>query len=153
MYFKKGQSAMEYLMTYGWAILIILIAVGALFSLGVFSPSVPNTCQFNTPFMCMGGDVKGTEAGTSDTLEFNIGVQSGISTPTLTAVTLGGEDILADCGTPTPTLTAGVETSVTCTGEYFTSVGEKFSGNVDFSYVGEAGTHTSSGTFSGTVEV
>ncbi len=26
---KKGQAAMEYLMTYGWAILIIIVVVGA----------------------------------------------------------------------------------------------------------------------------
>ena len=33
----KAQSAMEYLMTYGWAILIIAIVLAALFSLGIFS--------------------------------------------------------------------------------------------------------------------
>jgi hypothetical protein len=36
---KKGQSAMEYMMTYGWAILIIIVVVGALYAMGVFSPS------------------------------------------------------------------------------------------------------------------
>jgi hypothetical protein len=36
---RKAQSAMEYLMTYGWAILIIAVVLGALFSLGVFSGS------------------------------------------------------------------------------------------------------------------
>ena len=35
---KKGQTAMEYLMTYGWAILIIIIVAAALFALGVFNP-------------------------------------------------------------------------------------------------------------------
>jgi hypothetical protein len=34
---RKAQSAMEYLMTYGWAILIIAVVLGALFSLGVFN--------------------------------------------------------------------------------------------------------------------
>ena len=34
---EKSQSAMEYLMTYGWAILIIAVVLGALFSLGVFN--------------------------------------------------------------------------------------------------------------------
>jgi Concanavalin A-like lectin/glucanases superfamily len=33
----KSQSAMEYLMTYGWSILIIAVVLGALFQLGVFS--------------------------------------------------------------------------------------------------------------------
>lgn len=34
---KKGQTAMEYLLTYGWAILIILIVGGLLVYYGVFS--------------------------------------------------------------------------------------------------------------------
>ena len=33
---KKGQAAMEYLMTYGWAILIIIVVVAALYAMGVF---------------------------------------------------------------------------------------------------------------------
>ena len=39
----KGQTAMEYLMTYGWAILIVIIVVAALYMMGVFTvgPGVP----------------------------------------------------------------------------------------------------------------
>ena len=33
----KGQAAMEYLMTYGWAIIIIIVAVAALYAMGVFN--------------------------------------------------------------------------------------------------------------------
>jgi hypothetical protein len=33
----KGQTAMEYLMTYGWAILIVIVVVAALYSMGVFT--------------------------------------------------------------------------------------------------------------------
>ena len=36
---KKSQSALEYMMTYGWAILIIVIVAAVLYSLGIFSPS------------------------------------------------------------------------------------------------------------------
>ncbi len=35
---RSGQGALEYLMTYGWAILIIVIIGGALYSLGIFNP-------------------------------------------------------------------------------------------------------------------
>ena len=35
---SKGQAAMEFLMTYGWAILVVLIAVGALAYFGLLSP-------------------------------------------------------------------------------------------------------------------
>ena len=49
------QSAMEYLMTYGWAILIIAVVLGALFSLGVFNganfapKAPPGACQVFRP--------------------------------------------------------------------------------------------------------
>jgi len=51
----KAQSAMEYLMTYGWAILIISIVLAALFQLGVFNPMAfapkaqPGSCQVFRP--------------------------------------------------------------------------------------------------------
>ena len=47
----KSQSAMEYLMTYGWAILIIAVVLAVLFQLGVFSSgnfstrALPGSCQ------------------------------------------------------------------------------------------------------------
>lgn len=40
----KAQAAMEYLMTYGWAILIVIIVVAALWSMGVFRTTSPVTC-------------------------------------------------------------------------------------------------------------
>ena len=51
----KGQSAMEYLITYGWAILIIAIALGVLFELGLFNPSsfVSTSCIFPADFSCI----------------------------------------------------------------------------------------------------
>jgi hypothetical protein len=51
----KLQSAMEYLMTYGWAILIIAVVLGALFGLGFFNSSnnapkvPPGSCQVYRP--------------------------------------------------------------------------------------------------------
>ncbi len=52
---KKLQSAMEYLMTYGWAILIIAVVLGALFQLGIFNASTftpkapPGSCHVFRP--------------------------------------------------------------------------------------------------------
>ena len=34
---NKAQTAMEYLMTYGWAILIVIVVIAALYSMGVFT--------------------------------------------------------------------------------------------------------------------
>jgi hypothetical protein len=38
MFMKKGQAALEFLMTYGWAILIVVVVVAALFAMNVFNP-------------------------------------------------------------------------------------------------------------------
>ncbi len=35
----KGQAAIEFLMTYGWAILVLAVAIGAIALSGVFSPT------------------------------------------------------------------------------------------------------------------
>ena len=51
----KSQSAMEYLMTYGWSILIVAVILGALAYLGVFNPlyfapkANPGSCQAFRP--------------------------------------------------------------------------------------------------------
>jgi len=37
---RKGQSAMEYLMTYGWMILLIVVISGVLVYYGMFTPPV-----------------------------------------------------------------------------------------------------------------
>jgi hypothetical protein len=59
MKLKKAQSAMEYLMTYGWAILIIAVVLGALFSLGVFNGTGTNgtgtlgtACIARSDYLC-----------------------------------------------------------------------------------------------------
>ena len=51
---KKGQAAMEFLMTYGWAILAAVIAIGVLAYFGVFSPGdmMPTSCALSAPFGC-----------------------------------------------------------------------------------------------------
>ncbi|MBD3313845.1 hypothetical protein GF345_05365, partial [Candidatus Woesearchaeota archaeon] len=45
---KKAQAAMEFLMTYGWAILVVLVVIGALAYFGVLSPQrlLPDKCLF-----------------------------------------------------------------------------------------------------------
>jgi len=52
----KSQSAMEYLMTYGWAILVIAIILAALYTLGIFNPLTfeprlqPGGCYVERPY-------------------------------------------------------------------------------------------------------
>ncbi len=51
---RKAQAAMEFLMTYGWAILVVLICIGALAYFGVLSPRnlLPQKCIASTNFNC-----------------------------------------------------------------------------------------------------
>ncbi|MFH1470872.1 MAG: hypothetical protein ABIF01_03940 [Candidatus Micrarchaeota archaeon] len=52
--FRRAQAAMEYLMTYGWAILAIVIVLGALLYLGVFSlaSKAPDFCRPQVGMHC-----------------------------------------------------------------------------------------------------
>jgi len=55
----RGQAAMEFLMTYGWAVLILVVVIAILFYLGVFSPgdSAVKSCVFPSGFTCTEFDV------------------------------------------------------------------------------------------------
>ena len=52
---KKGQAALEFLMTYGWAILVVLVAIGALAFFGVLSPDkfLPAKCTLQPGLACI----------------------------------------------------------------------------------------------------
>jgi hypothetical protein len=71
---KKGQSAMEYLMTYGWAILIVIIVAAALYALGVFNPGMYTGARA-TGFANIGAPATGQwklGATTPDNFELNL---------------------------------------------------------------------------------
>lgn len=51
---KCGQAAIEFLITYGWAFLAVLVALGAFSYLGLLSPSafLPEKCEIIAGFSC-----------------------------------------------------------------------------------------------------
>ena len=51
---RKAQAALEFLMTYGWAILVVLVVIGALAYFGVLNPSIllPEKCTMEMGFDC-----------------------------------------------------------------------------------------------------
>ena len=51
---KEGQAALEFIMTYGWAIMVVLVAIGALIYFGVLSPGklLPNKCLLQSGITC-----------------------------------------------------------------------------------------------------
>ena len=151
MHNKKSQVAMEFLMTYGWAILIVLIVLAALFFLGVFNPRIANACLATVPFVC--SDVKLTDGGAgSDTLTLVLGATGSYSNPpTVSSGTVNGQTAtvsgssVISTTTPSPiTLTSAATTS---------SLGGRFSGTATIIYTQTGGTsHTTTITFSGTAE-
>ena len=58
--FKKSQAAMEFLMTYGWAILVVLAAIAALAYFGVLSPEkfLPEKCILQPGIACVSHKVE-----------------------------------------------------------------------------------------------
>ncbi len=56
MHARKLQSAMEYLITYGWFFLVATIILASLFALGIFSPNkfVSNECLLPAGFSTTG---------------------------------------------------------------------------------------------------
>lgn len=49
---NKGQAAMEFMMIYGWAIMIVMLAIGALFyfDIGNLDSKMPEQANFPPPF-------------------------------------------------------------------------------------------------------
>jgi len=52
---RKAQVAFEYLATYGWAIMVALVAIGALAYFGFLNPTnlLPNKCDFGKQLECV----------------------------------------------------------------------------------------------------
>ncbi|MBR9700627.1 hypothetical protein GOV11_02060 [Candidatus Woesearchaeota archaeon] len=52
---KRAQAALEFITTYGWAIMIVLVMIGALSYFGVTNPKeyLPEKCIFKTGFNCL----------------------------------------------------------------------------------------------------
>jgi len=52
---SKAQAAMEFLMTYGWALLVVLVAIGALAFFGVLNPGqfLPDQCTLFSGVSCI----------------------------------------------------------------------------------------------------
>jgi hypothetical protein len=57
---RRGQAALEYLLTYGWGFLVILVTIGALAYFGILNPGkfVPEKCEFGTQLECADWQLK-----------------------------------------------------------------------------------------------
>ncbi len=114
---RKGQAAIEYLTTYGWAIIVLIMMVSALSFFGVINPRqwAPDRCELGAEMHCV--DHVFDNDGSSVTLKLilknnlreRINIESlnctfeGIDSPTVTytpPVSLGsGEEQELNCST------------------------------------------------------
>jgi uncharacterized protein (UPF0333 family) len=138
---KKGQAAMEFLMTYGWAILAAVIAIGVLAYFGVFTPGkyVSGTAIVSAPFYIQAHNVKTTAV--------NLGIKNnGGEVYNITSITVG-----TGCATTTnPGIineTGTSDVAVPCTTSPG-AVGASFKGDITIYYTktGSTVTLTSTGT-------
>ncbi len=153
---KKAQAAMEFLMTYGWAILVVLIAIGALAYFGVLNPSrfLPATCTISPGLGC--GEFKASALATSNVVIYiTNSMGAGLGS---VAITLKEPDGDA-CTAIAPVITAiadgaTVLTTWTCNDIGATSAGNRFKGDIGISYTksGETLSHSTIGTIVAKVE-
>ena len=157
---KRGQVAMEFLMTYGWAIIIIVIAVAALAYLGVFSgPDAPTVCQVDAPLNCR--DMKivdgGSAVGDADTLSFTLkagGITGGTANKFATVKLNSGTNKDWECNwAPDDTFfsssrdprlrhetyTCDTYNPLVAGEDNFGGIGDQFEGVITIVYVAESG--------------
>jgi len=101
---KKGQAALEFLTTYAWAFLVILIMIGALAYFGILSPSrlLPDRCNFGPEVDCRDFQIThgtGTDGTIKIKLKNNVGEAINIDSMSVSAESVtplsctGGPDI------------------------------------------------------------
>ncbi|MAG08191.1 hypothetical protein CMO89_01855 [Candidatus Woesearchaeota archaeon] len=127
---KKAQAAMEFLMTYGWAILVVLVAIGALAYFGVLSPEkfLPEKCLIASGSGLYCDDFSADTSGVTLRVKNILTDAVNVSTVTLTAT---GETC-TDYTTLTSISADGTaDIPVTCT--TFAS-GDKVKGDLSITY-------------------
>jgi hypothetical protein len=137
---RKGQSALEYLVTYGWAILAIVIVAAILWYFGVFNPSrftSSHQCGGFADFQCIDYNAS-TSAGTASIILGNkLGTQLNV-----TSVTIG---ISSNCLTASQLIGANQQASASCTGIGNPQSGNTYNVTVVFTSTQSGLTHTDTG--------
>ena len=94
---RKSQAALEFLTTYGWAFLVILIMIGALAYFGILKPSrlLPDRCTIGPEFDCQDLQISSAENKIKARLKNNFGepitiVSMSVSAESATALTCTG---------------------------------------------------------------
>jgi hypothetical protein len=161
----KGQTAIEYLMTYGWAILIILIVAGVLAYYGIFAPAgflgptargfgqvqVLNPWSLTAANGALTLNLENRVGGTIEVTAINYTLTNGGSgTYSGTGVNLACPN---GCVTGSTNLTSGSKAVFVATptpGPSAITAGSTYTATVTIAYGYSGGTFSSTGTISGT---
>ncbi len=128
---KRGQAATEFLTTYGWAILILLIVIALIYGLNLFSPKIQNSCVGGDPIEC--SDVRFTAPSTLTLVLTGSGIASVTN---VIAIPLTSPQVI-DCTIPLPPfniLTDNVQAAITANCPAVLKQGNKFGGTATVCY-------------------
>ncbi len=142
---RKAQAALEFLTTYGWAFIVILVMIGALAYFGVLNPSkvTPSRCIVEAGITCSDFQIHTTSA--------NITLTNGKGE----GMTINGVTLQSDVATVTgctypASIGDGGQININCViNPALTSIGDKIKMNFNVSYKMAKGIYNQ--TFSGSI--
>ncbi len=135
----RAQAALEYLMTYGWALLIVVIVGVALWSLGVFNVGAGNVIRLTGVNSLQLIDANATGTSGAQNVTMIVSVRRPV---TNAAITLGG----VSCTLSDTNMNPGKKYTVTCNNVDITN-----SIDITFDYTDQYSgmTHSESGSLIG----
>ena len=96
---KKAQSALEFLTTYAWAFLVMIIVIGVIAYFGVLRPQkiLPDRCNFGAEFTCLNYQIS------SASNQFKLRLKNNLAAPvTISGISLNSETTTQySCTNPT----------------------------------------------------
>lgn len=113
---KRGQAALEFLSTYGFAFLIILVMIGALSYFGVLNPGnlLPERCNVDPALNCQ--EFQLGETGTDDVqVQVRLSNQLGQTMDDISVTMRSGDTESTSCVAITERVRPGESFTIDCT--------------------------------------
>jgi hypothetical protein len=142
---RRGQAALEFLSTYGFAFLLILVMIGALSYFGILSPQkfLPGRCLVSNEFSCADRIITRTPTGATMNLVLVNNLGNQITFQNGDARFVANSTFGNGACTAAPTaLTSGARSTITCTlTGTFPAAGEKAKISYNIVYTELGGTY------------
>ena len=121
---RRAQAALEFIMTYGWAILVVLVAIGALAYFGVLSPDkfLPAKCTLQAGIACL--DHRATAVALTVNIQNSLGYDINLTE-------IAADQCVRDIVPSPSSVSNGGQASYTLV---CTNSGSKYNGNVNLSF-------------------